>query len=66
MSAHLKAVHLTLTFAWALCMPLALITGWVYSIAFVSVISIYANFAGHFSSWQAARVEVKQDEQNGG
>ena len=25
--------------------------------------SVWANFVGHFSSWQAARVEVKQDEQ---
>lgn len=65
MSEHLKAVHLVLTFAWALCMPLAIIFGWIYSLAFISVISIYANFAGHFSAWQSTRVEVKQDEGDG-
>jgi hypothetical protein len=27
--------------------------------------SVWANFVGHFSSWQAARVEVKQGEQIG-
>lgn len=35
------------------------------SVAFLVFVSIYANLMGHWSSWQAARVEVKQDEQNG-
>lgn len=38
-------------------MPLAIITGWIYLVAFISVISIYANFASHFSAWQGARAE---------
>lgn len=45
--------------------PVALITHWIQSIVFISAISIYANLAGHFSAWQAARVECIQDE-NGG
>lgn len=60
-----KHFHLTLTMLWAVMMPVALVTGWVYSLAFISVISIYANFAGHFSAWQAARTEIKQDVMNG-
>ena len=58
----LQSLHGWLTIAWFIMMPLALITGWVASVVFISVISIYANFAGHFSGWQAARTEVKQEE----
>lgn len=32
------------------------------SIAFLVFVSIYANVMGHWSSWQAARVEVRQDD----
>lgn len=35
------------------------------SIAVVVFISVYANVVGHWSSWQASRVEVKEDEKNG-
>lgn len=59
---HLKNLHLGLTVLWALMIPVALITGWIESIVFISAISIYANFAGHFSSWQAARAEQVMDE----
>lgn len=50
-----------MTVAWAVMVPVALITGWIYSIAFVSAISIYANVASHFSAWQASRAEEKID-----
>ena len=39
--------------------PVLLIPGWKESIALLVFISIYANVAGHFSSWQAARVETQ-------
>jgi hypothetical protein len=52
-----KIFHAVLTVLWAVMMPVALLTGWVFSIAFISVISIYANFVGHFSSFQASRAE---------
>lgn len=42
--------------------PISLYFGWVSSVTYVSVLSIYALAIGHFSSWQAARVEVRQDE----
>jgi len=35
---------------------------WKYSIPFLVFVSIYANVAGHWSSWQAVKVEVKQEE----
>lgn len=57
---HAQRIHLVLTILWFLMMPVALFTGWVASVVFISVISIYANFAGHFAAWQAARTEVRQ------
>lgn len=53
-----------LTLAWLAMIPVAIATGWIYSIAFISAISIYANVSGHMAAWQAARVETKQDEQS--
>jgi len=35
---------------------------WKNSIPFLVFVSIYANVAGHWSSWQATKVEVKQEE----
>lgn len=53
-------LHLVLTVIWFLMIPLAIYTGWITSIVFVAAISIYANFAGHYSSYQAARTEARQ------
>lgn len=53
----LRHVHGWLTIAWLAVIPLSLWTGWLYSLAFISAISIYANVGGHFSAWQAARAE---------
>lgn len=60
-SETLKHVHAILTVLWLVMIPVSLITGWIESLIFISAISIYANVAGHFSAWQAARTEVKQD-----
>lgn len=56
-ATRLRHTHATLTIAWALMVPIALTTGWVNSIIFVSACSIYANAVGHFSAWQAAKAE---------
>jgi hypothetical protein len=34
------------------------------SVPFLVFISVYAVVTGHLSSWQAARVEVRQEEEN--
>lgn len=60
-AAAMRRFHLVLTVIWAVMMPVSLWKGWVFSIAFISVISIYANFVGHFSSWQASRAEEKSE-----
>lgn len=58
-----KYLHGVLTFFWMFMMPVAIVTGWWQSVAFIAVISIYANFAGEFSAWQASRAEEKIEEQ---
>lgn len=59
----LRAFHGWSTVAWPPITVLAYYAGWLKSVTFVSVISMLALFLGSFSSWQAARVEVKQDEE---
>lgn len=54
----MKNLHLVLTVAWAVMLPVAILTGWIASVAFISAISIYANVAGHWSAYQAARAEA--------
>ena len=56
-------VHLVLALAWALTIPGSFFFGWWESIAFVVFASIYANFIGHWSAWQAARGEQEIQSQ---
>jgi hypothetical protein len=62
LGAGLKRAHMTLTLAWGAMLPIAYLTGWLKSVVFVSLISIYANFVGHFSAWQASRAEVEAQD----
>ena len=52
-----------LTIFWIVMIPLSIATGWVHSITYVSALSIWALVSGHWSTWQAARVEVTQQEE---
>lgn len=57
----LRAFHGWATLVWFLAsVPLAIYYGNL--VVFVTFLSLYAIVVGHWSSWQAARVEVKQDE----
>lgn len=62
-ATFMRKVHGWLTLVWAVMIPVALLTGWMESVIFVSAVSIYANLVGHWSSWQASRTEQKQDRQ---
>jgi hypothetical protein len=62
---RMMAFHLTATAIWALAMPLSVVTGWIYAVAFVSVCSIYANMVGHWASYQAARADLQAEEDGG-
>jgi hypothetical protein len=40
--------------------PLSIATGWISSVTYVAALSLWALVSGHWSAWQAARVEVEQ------
>ena len=60
--AFLRGFHGWMTLGWGLLVPITVLTNLKTSITWIALMSVWANFVGHFSSWQAARVEVKQDE----
>lgn len=49
------------TIFWISMVPVSILLGWVQSVAYVSALSIYALVTGHLSTWQAARVEERQE-----
>lgn len=57
----MRRINGWLTIFWIVMIPVALWLGWLQSVAFVSALSLWALVSGHWSAWQAARVEVKQD-----
>lgn len=57
-----KKINGWLTIVWLLAaVPICLFLA--NSVPFLVFISVYAVFTGHLSTWQAARVEIKQDEE---
>lgn len=52
-----------LTIFWIAMIPVSLLMGWLDSVMYVSALSLWALVSGHWAAYQAARVEVKQDEQ---
>ena len=52
-----------LTVLWVLMIPVSIATGWVHSVTFLSALSLWALVSGHWSTWQAARVEVTQQRE---
>jgi hypothetical protein len=56
----MRRVNGWLTIFWVAMIPVSLITGWVSSVVYVSALSLWALVSGHWSAWQAARVEVNQ------
>ena len=53
---------------WTVTIPVAYFAGWIYSVAFVAVCSLYANVASDVAAWrsdvnpQLDRIEEKLDE----
>ena len=56
----MRRVNGWLTIFWLAMIPVSLGTGWVKSVTYVSALSLWALVSGHWSAWQAARVEVNQ------
>jgi hypothetical protein len=61
----MRRINGYLTLLWIVMIPVSFLTHLVESTTFVSALSLWALVSGHWSAWQAARVEVKQDEQAG-
>lgn len=59
----MRRINGWLTIFWIAMIPIAVFTGWVHSVTFISAISLWALVAGHWSTWQAARVEVEQQRE---
>lgn len=56
----LVRVHFVAMIVWLLlAIPTVLV--WKQSILWVAFMSLYANFVGHFSGWDAARAEAAQE-----
>jgi len=56
----MRRVNGWLTIFWVLMIPVSLVTGWISSVAYVAALSLWSLVSGHWSAWQAARVEVTQ------
>lgn len=52
----LKYFHLSMMVVWA-ALAIPGIIWWKESILFIIILSLYANFAGEFAAYQAARAE---------
>lgn len=57
----MKRIHGWLTVIWFIA-AFPIMVFWYDNITFLVFVSVYAVVTGHWSSWQACKVEVKQDE----
>ncbi len=51
------------TIFWIVMIPISFVTNLASLTEYVTALSLWALVSGHWAAWQAARVEVKQDEQ---
>ena len=59
----MRRVNGWLTVFWVAMIPISLVTGWISSVTYVAALSLWALVSGHWSAWQAARVEVRQEQE---
>ncbi len=59
----MRRVNGWLTMFWLVMIPVSFTMGWLNSVVYVSALSLWALVSGHWSAWQAARVEVAQDRE---
>ena len=59
----MRRVNGWLAIFWILMIPVSMWFGWLNSVVYVSALSLWALVSGHWSAWQAARVEVRQHEE---
>ena len=59
----MRRVNGWLTIFWILMIPFSIVFGLLSSVSYVSALSLWALVSGHWSTWQAARVEVTQQRE---
>ena len=59
----MRRVNGWMTIFWIAMIPISYSMGWLSSVTYVSALSLWALVASHWSTWQAARVEVAQDKE---
>jgi len=59
----MRRVNGWLTIFWLVMIPVSILTHWISSVTYVAALSLWALVSGHWSAWQAARVEVKQEKE---
>ena len=59
----MRRVNGWLTLFWIAMIPVSYAMGWLKSVTYVSALSLWALVSGHWSTWQAARVEVTQQRE---
>lgn len=59
----MRRVNGALTIFWIIMIPISFSMHWLSSVTYVSALSLWALVSGHWSAWQAARVEVAQQKE---
>jgi len=60
----MRKVNGWFTIFWIGMIPVSLWTHWISSVTYVAALSLWALVSGHWSAWQAARVEVNQAQED--
>ena len=63
-AVFMKRVNGWFTIFWIAMIPISFGLHWLNSVTYVSALSLWALVSGHWSAWQAARVEVNQAQEN--
>ena len=59
----MRRVNGSFALFWVAMIPISYSFGWLNSVTYVSALSLWALVSGHWSTWQAARVEVAQQRE---
>ncbi|MEO6513102.1 MAG: hypothetical protein ABIR37_00290 [Candidatus Saccharimonadales bacterium] len=59
----MRRVNGWLTIFWIVMIPVSFTMHWLSSVVYVSALSLWALVSGHWSAWQASRVEVEQQKE---
>src|SRR5438034_11787131 len=60
----MRRVNGWLTIFWIVMIPVSIVSGWIDKVTYVAALSLWALVSGHWSAWQAARVEVNQQKEH--